>query len=551
MRALSFFFLIAAVLPLDAQIGGTPYPPGGYPGGQYPGQYPGRYPGSGYPGAGGSIPGIPRRGKKAPEKGKVDQQHPLQKINGSLRKVDDKSVTIYTDDNRTLAVKRIEKTNFTNKKGEKSDPANWKPGDYLNIEATQDDQGFYYAVNVIFDREGTSAERTAAAAAPVIEGEGSGDSSEETPPRITRTPGKSTAPATTGAPTEQEQAQAPKEQARTPKEQDQEEQARRSVPPLEDKPMDADDPGRPRIHRGKPDARTTTTTASNTTPATPPRVLGEAAPPPKVPADWKTEPDYSKGEASITRPRPQAQDTAIAEDKLITKARTNTDQWLESLPNYYCQEIIARYISETRPANWQATDVVSAALVYEKGKERYTDLRINNKPVKKGMEQLSGSWSTGEFASVVNDIFSPATDALFRLSRTDTLNGRDATVFSFEVEQQNSHWRVTMASQTFFPAYKGSIWIDKETGRVLRIEMQSRKIPGTFPIDTAELTVEFDYIRIASAKYLLPTHSEVLSCFRGTENCSHNVIDFRNYHKYEGQSVITFSDSNITYDQKK
>src|SRR4051794_16020748 len=117
MRALSFFLLIAAVLPLDAQIGGTPYPPRGYPGGQYPGQYPGRYPGGypgGYPGVGGSIPGIPRRGKKAPEKGKADQQHPLQSLKGSLRKVDDKSVTIYTDDNRTLSVKRIEKTNFTN-----------------------------------------------------------------------------------------------------------------------------------------------------------------------------------------------------------------------------------------------------------------------------------------------------------------------------------------------------------------------------------------------------------------------------------------------------
>jgi len=85
---------------------------------------------------------------------------------------------------------------------------------------------------------------------------------------------------------------------------------------------------------------------------------------------------------------------------------------------------------------------------------------------------------------------------------------------------------------------------------VLRIEMQSRQVPKTFPVDAAELTVDFDSIRIGTAKYLLPIHSEVLSCNRGTSDCSHNIIDFRNYHKYEGQSTITFSDSNITYDQK-
>jgi hypothetical protein len=35
-------------------------------------------------------------------------------------------------------------------------------------------------------------------------------------------------------------------------------------------------------------------------------------------------------------------------------------------------------------------------------------------------------------------------------------------------------------------------------------------------------------------------HSENLSCERGTDVCSHNVIDFRNYHKYTGEATITF-----------
>jgi hypothetical protein len=34
--------------------------------------------------------------------------------------------------------------------------------------------------------------------------------------------------------------------------------------------------------------------------------------------------------------------------------------------------------------------------------------------------------------------------------------------------------------------------------------------------------------------------AEVLSCQRGTNTCQRNTIEFRNYHKYSGESTITF-----------
>jgi len=39
------------------------------------------------------------------------------------------------------------------------EPSALKPGDHLLIEATQDTEGFFYAVNVIFQKQGTAAER--------------------------------------------------------------------------------------------------------------------------------------------------------------------------------------------------------------------------------------------------------------------------------------------------------------------------------------------------------------------------------------------------------
>jgi hypothetical protein len=47
-------------------------------------------------------------------------------------------------------------------------------------------------------------------------------------------------------------------------------------------------------------------------------------------------------------------------------------------------------------------------------------------------------------------------------------------------------------------------------------------------------------VRFADRQFLVPVHAETLSCERGTDNCGRNTIDFRNYHKYSGESSIIF-----------
>ena len=118
--------------------------------------------------------------------------------------------------------------------------------------------------------------------------------------------------------------------------------------------------------------------------------------------------------------------------------------------------------------------------------------------------------------------------------------GKSARVYDFAVEQPRSHWHVQVASQSINPAYKGSVWIDPESSRVLRIEMQARLLPEEFPLDTVESAVDYDKVRIGNGQYLLPVHAESLSCERGTSNCTRNTIDFRNYHAYEASSSVAF-----------
>jgi hypothetical protein len=100
---------------------------------------------------------------------------------------------------------------------------------------------------------------------------------------------------------------------------------------------------------------------------------------------------------------------------------------------------------------------------------------------------------------------------------------------------------VEAPSQLYYPSFKGAIWVDQQTFRVLRIEQSARNIPILFPFDTVETATDYDYVRLSTpTEYVLPVDAEVLSCVRGTSNCARNRIEFRNYRKFGAETSITF-----------
>jgi hypothetical protein len=229
-------------------------------------------------------------------------------------------------------------------------------------------------------------------------------------------------------------------------------------------------------------------------------------------------------------------------DPIIQAAREQAWQWADTLPNYIVKQYTTRYQTDTARGNrtsWQALDVVTADVVSENGKESYKNILVNGKPTKGKIED-TGSWSTGEFSTILLNLLNPGTDADFHGKRSSTIVNRQAWRYDYTVEQANSNWQVIAASQTYKPAYSGAIWIDKQTSRVLRIEMASKGMPAGFPLDTVESAVDYDFVLIGDQKFLLPVHSEALSCMRGSADCTRNTIDFRNYKKFGADTSITF-----------
>jgi hypothetical protein len=225
---------------------------------------------------------------------------------------------------------------------------------------------------------------------------------------------------------------------------------------------------------------------------------------------------------------------------ILSDARAAASSYTANLPNFLAEQNTTRYFSGGWPASWQEIDVVTATVAYSEGKEQYRDIQVNGSPTNVPPER-SGSWSTGEFATTLQDILSMATDANFKRRGEDRIAGRPAVVFDYTVEQAHSHWTlVSPDGRNYNPAYQGAVWIDRNTRRVLRIEQRTTALPRDYPLSKAESTIEYGFVKIEQGTYLLPVLSENLACFSGSGSCSRNSIQFRNYRKFSTDSTVKF-----------
>jgi len=536
--------------------------PGQYPPGQSPGQYPpGQYPGGPIPRIPGQTgpTGRPRTGQPQPDNrgkrsdSKNDSKALLTTTAGILRRAASNQLVIQADDHRVVWY-RLAPQIRVQKDGKDADLKDFALGDYLSVDSNSDDESIMTAVSVSWKKAGTPEDRAEAAKdwdlpRPETGARSAGtstaksNSSASSPPRE---PGddRPVLRRSNPEPQPEKPAQAapdpktpekPQEVAKAapkPEAPPREEEPDNSPPPTQIRPPDPkpdpDDPGRPALRRGVPAPRRQTpepVETASVTPASRPSIDHEIPPTPTAKAPV----------AEVLQPS-----IPLGDDPVITKAREAAFAYSETLPNYMVQQMTTRYQSDRPKAGWQALDIVTADLTYQDGRESYKNIKVGNKSTDKPMDQIEGTRSTGEFSTMLEQLLENGA-AKFRAGGTDTIHNRSAYKYSFEITRELSRWRIEAPSQLYYPAIKGTIWIDKETSRILRIEQQGKPLPALFPFDTIESTTDWDFIRLGtSGPYLLPVEAEVLSCQRGTSICSRNKIEFRNYKKFGAESSITF-----------
>jgi hypothetical protein len=243
---------------------------------------------------------------------------------------------------------------------------------------------------------------------------------------------------------------------------------------------------------------------------------------------------------------------------MIDAARGNAMTFAASAPDYIVKRTTIRYQGAYPPGvghivydhwqmpavvRWDPIDMVSMQLSVANWKEAYTDIAVDGKPTK---DLPKGSWSTGEFAATLLEILSPKSETRFTNQREDTIRKRPAWRFDYSVDREHSTWHISAGpfpwAQSIFqetPGYGGTIWIDRKTGQVLRIEQTALGLRDFFPLDTVTGATDYDYVDIGGRQYCLPVHSEAVNCSRRTE-CWRNVTSFTNYDKYGSQTTIQF-----------
>jgi hypothetical protein len=215
--------------------------------------------------------------------------------------------------------------------------------------------------------------------------------------------------------------------------------------------------------------------------------------------------------------------------------------YAKNLPNFICTQVTRRYVDPTGMEFWHLQDTVLTKLSYFEQKEDYKVVMVNNSAVNNvSIDNLGGATSTGEFGSMMKEIFDPETEARFEWDHWATLRGKRMHVYSYRVTQARSKWSIVYEkTQRVVPAYHGMIYVDKDTLAVMRITLQAEDIPISFPVQQAATTLDYDFIDISGHEFVLPLKATVR--MRNGKVLVKNDTEFRLYKKFGAEATITYT----------
>jgi hypothetical protein len=273
-------------------------------------------------------------------------------------------------------------------------------------------------------------------------------------------------------------------------------------------------------------------------------------------------------EANRRRENPAAASLPSAAEglDLLERTRKATLGAAEHMPDYLVKQMITRSRAYGRTNNWNVYDRLSIAVSYRQNLgEQYKLLSVNGMPPsvdeREGSsygDKLGGTTSSGEYVSMLSQLFMPETRADFEMVDTDTLRGRRAIVYEYQVKREYSRQELkfqagidSAATQTIV-GYRGRIWVDREDSRVLKLETISVEIPPDFPISAANSVIDYEWVKINEIPHLLPSRAviELTSQLGLQREQTRNDILFRGYRKFGTEvKIIDVDESDFPPDK--
>ena len=211
------------------------------------------------------------------------------------------------------------------------------------------------------------------------------------------------------------------------------------------------------------------------------------------------------------------------------------------LPNVICDQETKRYQKDME-GEVVDRDTIKAKVRYEGGREQYSQMTQDGKPVQSAVLDSSGAWSEGEFATGLRTIFLPRTAAEFTFTKQDRLQSTQVLIFDFRVERKNNlSWYLKASSgETTFPGYRGRLWINKSNLKLMRLERRVAEIAPNFPIQQVNTVIDYGDVDLADGtSFVLPIHALNLTCPTvSSSHCGHNELTFKHWQKFAARARV-------------
>jgi hypothetical protein len=237
---------------------------------------------------------------------------------------------------------------------------------------------------------------------------------------------------------------------------------------------------------------------------------------------------------------------AAAQQKMLAAARGYVEKVLPGLPNFLATRTINRYDDSPYAQQRGGWGVREGLHLVDTTDHQISvlDERENQPPT-----QGSAIWrkefgliSGGEFGSTLGMILTDTTQGKVVWSHWEQSASGPVAVFAYSVPREASHFfviglkenvgRVGLGSVTrgsapspvgvqpgdvtntttymTRPAYNGSLWLDPETGTILRITIESSAKDGA-PFRRAGIMVQYGPVEIGGSKFICPIRSLAFS----------------------------------------
>lgn len=250
--------------------------------------------------------------------------------------------------------------------------------------------------------------------------------------------------------------------------------------------------------------------------------------------------------------------TPLTTEELYGRTRERVIEQVNRLPRYTCVQTITRHTYHN-PSVKKSMDCES--VLHNQQSQRlalvlWDRLRIDVAIADKqevyswagaarfeetDLSKLVGSGQTtmGDFGSLVLSIFRD--HPTMRLEGERKINGRRLIEFSYQTAEKESHYEVRISFTKFVTGYSGSVFLDAETGDLVRITALSDVLPEQTGYCQVSKQLNYTRLRIGGADTLIPNEATSTAIDRDEVEMS-STSAYSSCREYVGESVLRFDD---------